>query len=75
MSATHLSDESGPSIRRRDLSRQLRIACATAHGFGADMSLNELVAEILERGLPSREERERIKASIGGDTAVSSSSS
>ena len=44
----------------RQVRKQLQIACATAHGVGAGMSANELTELVLERGLPSREEREKI---------------
>lgn len=43
------------------LRAELRIACAIAHGATGKKSLLELVAIVLEDGLPSRVERERIR--------------
>jgi len=50
-----------PSGHRRELSRRLRIAVASAGGAAAGMSLNELVAYVLEHGLPGAAEREQIQ--------------
>lgn len=41
---------------------QMRKACAIAGHTAGGLSLNQLVAMVLEHGLPSREERERVLA-------------
>jgi hypothetical protein len=49
-------------MRGRELQRQLKQACAIAHGRGYGLSRNGLIELVLEDGLPSRAERERIRA-------------
>lgn len=53
--------ESAPSARRRELQKLLVVACAIAHGEGIGQSLSDLVELVLERGLPARVERERLR--------------
>jgi hypothetical protein len=48
-------------MRGRELQRQLKQACAIAHGRGYGLSRNGLIELVLEDGLPSRAERERIR--------------
>jgi hypothetical protein len=55
------SYESTPSARGRELHRELKLACAIAHGRGAKLSKLELIELVLEEGLPPRVERERIR--------------
>ena len=56
------TDASIPRRTRRELTRRLRFACASAYGIGAGMTGNELIAYVIEHGLPSSTERERIQA-------------
>jgi hypothetical protein len=55
------SDESAPSARGRELQRQLKQACAIAHGRGYGLSKLDLIELVLEEGLPTRAERERMR--------------
>ncbi len=55
------NDESLPSMERKALRRELKIACAIAHSGEAGVTLHELVAFVLEHGLPPKAERERIR--------------
>lgn len=63
-------------LTKDEIRNGLRQACAIAHGRGTGMSLLELGALILERGLPTPEERERIRAEklAAGDNTTPSSS-
>lgn len=71
------SDTSRPSGLTKDEIRQdAQRACAIAHGRGAGMALLALFQLVLDEGIPSRAERERILAerlsegdttSLGGD--------
>lgn len=49
-------------LNRRECVRQLKYAVASVHGVGAGLGGNELIMYVLEHGLPSRVERERIVA-------------
>lgn len=46
----------------RELRKQFRVAVALAHGIGNGLGASDLMRIVLERGLPSREEREKILA-------------
>ena len=52
----------GGSFGKTEARVELQKACAIAHDKGAGMSLLQLVTLILEDGLPSRSEREKILA-------------
>ena len=47
-------------LKASELRPALQKACAIVHGYGKGLSLLELVALILERGLPDADERERM---------------
>ena len=63
-------------LNRRECVRKFRFAVANAHGIGAGLGGNELMMYVIEHGLPSRAERERIQAERDAreqDTTLSSS--
>lgn len=55
-------DRSEPIARGRRIHRDLKVACAIVYGIGAGMSKLDLLERVLEDGLPSRAEREAVKA-------------
>ena len=59
---------------KRDRRHELVLACAIAHGFGEGWSVPHLVEVIIEDGLPSRAERERMRdealAAEAGDNTL-----
>lgn len=62
------------SLTKKEALPLAQRACGIAHGRGAGMSLLELWELVLEEGLPSRMERERLLAEkLGGNATTSSS--
>lgn len=59
-----MSDDSSPKLRRSRLRHELRLGCAIAHDepIKPHATLLDLIEFAIERGLPSRSERERIRA-------------
>ena len=53
------------------LLKEAQLACAIVYGKGALMSRDQLLRLILDEGLPSRAERERILAERQEDNAES----
>lgn len=49
-------------MKKDDIRKEAQLAAAIVYGRGSGMSLLELMVLMLEEGLPSRVEREKIRA-------------
>lgn len=57
-----------PYLKASEVRPALQKACAIAHGCGKGMSLLQLVALVLERGLPDEDARGKLLAAKLADT-------